>query len=295
MSTSAFGDGLDLSKMDTITPEELRQFREFYDRVKGGSLPAHEFLLENRPDLLKRHRAIAREMTDLVNEEHPLVHTLAHLHFYAVMGFEFGIWYETRQALAGGATKAEILDTLGVAYLHAGPMGMARVSAALTEYMRSWSDPAPTERFPHHWDAAAQVLRSGLDLSTAEVLPGEMERLAKWYTATLGETPPYAEFLMQHRPRVMKAYRNRLENAIKGTLPPQAVPYFQLHHAVSRGFSEHIREPILLAKALGLKKSEVLDAISWALLYGGPNGIGLVQKVAGDILSSYDDGRGDRS
>ena len=53
-------DGLDISNPDVTTPEEVARFRAFYARVKGGSLPAHEFWLEFRPDVLKRQRARVR-------------------------------------------------------------------------------------------------------------------------------------------------------------------------------------------------------------------------------------------
>ena len=50
---AADSDGLDISNPDVTTPEEIANFRRFYDRVKGGSLPSHEFWLEFRPDVPK--------------------------------------------------------------------------------------------------------------------------------------------------------------------------------------------------------------------------------------------------
>jgi hypothetical protein len=281
---SAFGDGLDMTRLDTISPEEEARFRTFYKEVKGGLIPAHAFMLEFRPDLLKRHRALAREMTDHENEKYPLVHTLAHLHYYAIVGFGDGIGYEITQARRGGALRSDVLDTLGIAYLHAGPKGMAAVAAAATSALRDWQDDPRPDRFPPHWRFDPAALSTGCDFADPELSATEAAAIRRWYQTAIGEIPPYVALLFEHRPRLLKSYRSRMEAAISGSLPVQAFAWFQLHHAVCRNWGSGIREAILLGRHLGLRSSEIDDAISWGLFYGGPAGLSLTREVARDLL-----------
>lgn len=288
MSISAFGDGLDVLNAEETTADEIAAFRAFYTRVKGGPLPAHEFLLEFRPDMLKRHRAIARELTDRENEKYPLVHTLAHLHYYLALGFGEGIRYEIVQARAGGARRTDVLDVIAVGQLHACTLGLAAAAHEATGTVREWTDDgAGTQRFPPHWAYDPQALSSGLDFSDSRCTDKEAALVQDWYRRTLGEVPSHVTFLARYRPDVLKAQRHRYEKAIRDSLPKQAMPWLQLHLAVSRRSVSGIRENVLLARAFGLKQSEVLDAISWGIFYGGTDAIATVADTIGDLLEAW--------
>src|ERR1700736_204573 len=60
-------DALDLLHPDTVSASEIDAFRDGYKRAKGRSLPGHEFLLEFRPDVLKRY-ALAVQCTRKANQ-----------------------------------------------------------------------------------------------------------------------------------------------------------------------------------------------------------------------------------
>jgi hypothetical protein len=287
LSTSAFGDGLDLSNLDTITADELARFRDYYERVKGGSLPAHEFLITHRPDALKRYRLMARELTDLDNEHHPLCHTLSHLHMYTIFAFDFGIRYETRQAWAGGARKTDITDTFALANLFAGPRGLAAVANAASQFLADWQEPDNPDRFPLHWHVDRDVLRSGIDFSSQDMLPGEVDKIRDWYRRRCGEVPEHVDFLARYRPRMLKAYRNRFETVIRDSLPVQAVPYFTIHYLVSTRSPSGLKAAVLLARGLGLKKSEVLDAVIWGVVYGGTLAMDMAAEILTPVLDKY--------
>src|SRR5689334_21416584 len=117
-------DGLVVDRPDHTSPEEIAQFRDFYARTKGYSLPAFEFWIEFRPDVLKRYRGGVRSATSIEETPRPLPHVLAMLHYYAIRGYPEGILYEVRLSQTGGATKGEIMDTLAVAFIHGSPLGM---------------------------------------------------------------------------------------------------------------------------------------------------------------------------
>jgi hypothetical protein len=156
-------DGLDLADPDSITPEEIAAFRDYYDRVKGASMPALEFWLEFRPDVLKRYRAGVRQTTREEERDHPLLHAMAMRHFYAVTGYEDGLAYEVKLCHQGGATKAEVLDLLAVAFIHGSPRDMRFVASGASAQLRDWVEPPLSDRWPAGWSFDPDAFRSGAD------------------------------------------------------------------------------------------------------------------------------------
>jgi hypothetical protein len=53
-------------------------------------------------------------------------------------------------------------------------------------------------------------------------------------------------------------------------------PYLLLHHDLCRGFAPGVRENLLLAKAFGMNRRQVLDAICSSVLHAGPLPLDLV-------------------
>jgi hypothetical protein len=279
-----YQDGLDVSNPDVTTPEEIEAYRAEYLGTNKGLLDSFEFWLEFRPDVLKRHKARTRHFRTAREPDFPLVQILAAIHQYTIDAFAEGVAYEIRLARSLGATRADILDTLSVAWIHAGHRGMY-AAAACADYLRDYDDPAPTERFPAGWRLEPEVLSSGLDFSTRDATAAEMELLQDWYLRTLGEVPPYVRFLAAHRPGLLKAYRGRYEHAIRDSLPTQMLPYLLLNHNVVRGFRDGIREHVLLGRALGMSREQLLDAICFAVLHAGVNALDVVEDAAGDVLA----------
>ena len=279
-------DGL-LYDPEVTTQEEIDAFRDFYVRTKGYSLPAFEFWLEFRPDVLKRYRAnFVRETTSAEEKPRPLAHVMAMLHYYAVIGFEDGIIYEVKLAENHGATRGEIMDTLAFAFIHGNPLGMRGVAISSMEYLKtSRPPPARDGRWPEAWSFDANALRSGIDFSTADPTQRDMDALTDWYRTTIGEVPRYVRFLARYRPGFLKAYRNRFEHALRDGLPKQMVPYLLLNFNVMRGFRDGIREAVLLGRWLGLTRPQLVDAICWAY-FGGMDAISIADEAAGDILDA---------
>jgi hypothetical protein len=145
------------------------------------------------------------------------------------------------------------------------------------------------ERFPPNWSFDPGAFDSGMDYSVREATPEDLRRLTDWYERVLGEVPKNARFLAEHRPDLLKAYRNRYEHAIRESLPAQMLPFLMLHSNAVRGFKDGIRENALLAKALGLTRPQVLNAICLAELHGGAEVFDVVTEAAGDVLAQLPD------
>lgn len=279
-------DGL-LYDAEVTTQAEIDAFREFYIRTKGYSLPAFEFWLHFRPDVLKRYRAnFVRETTGPEEKPRPLAHVMAMLHYYAVIGFEDGILYEVKLAESHGATRGEILDVLAFAFIHGNPLGMRGVAVSSMEYLKTTQpSPAKEGRWPADWSFDANAFKSGIDFASPEPTANDMHALATWYERTLGQVPRYVRFLARHRPGFLKAYRNRFEHALRDGLPKQMVPYLLLNFNVMRGFRDGIREAVLLGRWLGLTRAQLVDAVCWAY-FGGMDAIGIADEAAGDLIDT---------
>jgi hypothetical protein len=273
-------DGLDVTRPDEMTAAEVEAYRAQYTGSNKGLLDSFEFWLEFRPDVLKRHKARTRHYSSALEPSHPLVELLGAIHQYTIMAFREGVAYEVRLAQTNGALRSDILDTLSVAFIHSGHRGMY-AAASYSEYLREYEDPpADAARFPQGWRVDPAAFHSGMEASGED-----MERLLDWYERTLGEVPRYVWFLTRHRPGLLKAYRDRYEHAIRDSLPCQMLPWLMLNYNVVRGFREGIRENVLLGRALGMTREQLLDAICFAVLHAGVDALGIAEEAAGDVLA----------
>ncbi|MGW1786405.1 hypothetical protein ACWCQQ_46150 [Streptomyces sp. NPDC002143] len=281
---NALQDGLDVSKPDVTTPEEIAAFHAAYERTNKGRLDSFEFWIEFRPDVLKRHKARSRHFFGDQAVDYPLPLQLLAIHQYAIEAFHGGIGYEIRLARSNGAQRTDILDALSVAFIHSGHAGMYAARAEAADALRDYEDPPLADRFPPNWNVDPGAFDSGMDYSQREASRADIESLMGWYERTLGEVPRSAQFLARHRPGLLKAYRNRYEHAIRDSLPKQMLPYLLLNHNVVRGHADGIREHVLLGRAMGMTTEQLLDSIGLAVLFAGAEVLGLVQEVAGDLL-----------
>jgi alkylhydroperoxidase/carboxymuconolactone decarboxylase family protein YurZ len=276
-------DGLDVSRPDETTEAEIAAYRAQYLGSNKGLLDSFEFWLEFRPDVLKRHKARTRHFRTTHEPDRPLVGILAAIHQYTVSAFREGVAYEIRLAQSLGATRAEILDTLSVAFIHSGHPGMY-AAAAYADFLRDYADPESVTRFPDNWSFDPEAFDSGMDYSQREASDEDIDVLIEWYRRTLGEVPRYVTLLAEHRPGLLKAYRDRYEHAIRDALPKQMLPYLLLGHNVVRGFRDGIREHVLLGRAVGMTREQLLDAICQSVLHAGIEALNIVDEAAGDLL-----------
>ena len=281
-------DGLIVGKPDITTQEEIEAFRAYYAKTKGKSLPGFEFLLENRPDVLKRYRSAVRITTSEEWRAYPLQMVLQHFHQYTITGYGDGIDYQVHVAQAAGASKAMLLEVLAIAFLHSGPRGMNYVAQYAKASIDNYVDPEPG-KWPDEWDFDISTLQSGMDFSKIKASKQDIERLNTWYIDSMGEIPGYVKYLGKHNPDLLKGYRNRFEYAMKGALPRQMMPYLMLNYNASRGFKDGIREMVLLGKAFGMTSEQLNDAISWGFYYGGIETFNIVEEAVGELMENFQD------
>jgi hypothetical protein len=276
--------GLDLASPDAVSAEELARFRQFYSDTKGSQNKSYEFWLEFAPDVVKRHKA--RTVQWYLGEQ-TTVQVLSMIHQYTIRGFAEGIEYEMQLARRLGSLRTDVLDTLSIAFIHSGHPGMyeATLTAPL---LRNWvPEPVDRPRFPAAWAFDRDAFRSGMDFETLECTPDDIAALRSWYLDVAGEVPAHVEVMAKYRKDLLKAYRNRYEHAIRESLPAQMMPYLGLHYNVYRGFDGGIRENILLARALGLTREQVLNAIFSAVLHGGANVLDTVARIDDGLIDSF--------
>ena len=283
------GDGLIVEQPDTITQEEIANFRAYYARTKGQSLPGFELLLVHRPDALKRFRNSVRQTSSPEFRDKMLPVVMQHFHQYIINGYLEGIRYQMNLCRAAGATRAEILDVIVLAFLRGNAFGINSVAAALGDTLDTYEEVGIAERWPEGWAHDAEAFKSGIDFTHPEFDAADRDALFGWYEGLIGEVPQHVEYMAKHTPVLLKAYRNRYEHATKA-LPKQHVPYLLLNSSVSRGLMSGIRENMLLCKAFGVERQRVLDVTGWATFhFSGVEALGPLNEGVADILEAWGD------
>jgi hypothetical protein len=292
-SAEFLGMGIDLTT-DTFTDDEkartLRWYREYHDHGDLDLAPFARFMVEHDPTGFKRLR---RHMIALDEPPLPLAAgVLMFVHTYFVLGMGKGALYEIVTMRELGATRAEIMETIALGALHGGPRGINAFAEVGDDYLREWrEDEHAVSRvgWPEGWAPDVGRFRSGIDLSTDELLPGELELICDWYRRMLGEVPAQVDFLAGVAPRAFKTQRARFETAVKGALPAQMIPLLTLHLAAVRLWPKPLRRSIQLARALGVRRREVVTTLFWAGVYGADVVTETAMDAAGDILDGWTD------
>ena len=276
--------GLELGDMENVSDNEVKDFASFYNSVLGHRHIGLDLWLDTRPDVLKRYRQYSDTATPRTFEDDHRITGAGFTTFYAVVGYDVGVRYAVRMMQVAGLSRSQVYEILAICFLVGGPRGMETIALALKDY--EWIEPARPATFPDGWAHRPEFLRSGLDFSTRDVLTGEVELMRDWYARTIGEVPPYVELLLEVRPELLKAYRDRYENLLR-ELPTEFIPSSLLHYDVIRGSGEGIRENVLLLRALGVSRQLVVSIAGSASLNGGMAGFSILANAAGDVLRDW--------
>jgi hypothetical protein len=276
---------MNVSEPDVTTPEELEAFFAFSDQPTGRPLASYELWADVRPDVLKRLLGYVHE----IHESETFSCPLPYLNVYAVGGWPEGVRYilgicQPGTFLSGpGYSKDAVIETFAVAFYLAPSWGSVLVADAIREGLAEYREPSPDapSPFPDEWAVAPHELKAGLDYSTTDLTKDDLTALREWYLRVCGEVPASIELYAQHRPRLLKAERNRWENIVRTGLPNQMLAYLLIHYGVWRGNVAGTRDALLLARGLGMAKQHAVDAI-W---YGGAflGGTGTIAAVAEPI------------
>ena len=251
-------NGLVISQPDVTTSAELDEFLGAVRANFGTDVEAFRFWAEFRPDVLKRFRMQIHETSAPEITGTNLLHALAFLHHYAVVGFQQGIEYQLRAAQRQGASRDDVLDCLALAFLESGPRGVHFVAAAASDILRvsRLGPPAEGQKWPAGWQNDPQ--RSTQD-STSRLQTSRPTRFGPCLTGTSGlwrssgfcqvarcQAPPNAQGLLVKTPVRVRP----------GGLPKEIVPYLMIHLNVGLGRVEGVRRGLFLARGFGLTRAD---------------------------------------
>jgi hypothetical protein len=287
--------GLNIADLETTTEEERHDFLVSH----GGrfnypdGVPSYQMHMRVRPDLIKTQYRVFRAEPESWFRQGHFGMSETDTHHYLIRNYAEGIYYNLRLHKNQGYTRAEVWDMFAMAFLHTCAMGhvAASLDARIWNMIQDWSDEkSETQRpnIPPHWEFDPDAFKSGMDFEDPDCSPGELKLLEDWLKSNYeGEVPPWFTYMSEYCPKLMKAMRGRFENALRA-LPKQFMPMNMLHWDVIRGFPEGIRENVLLAKAFGMTKDEMLGSVHVnAASYAGFSALSVFDKAAGDIVRNW--------
>jgi len=287
--------GLDLSRPEVTTPEELEAFFAAPDQPGGRPLSIYELLAELRPEILKRHFVWS---TSIHGPEEPFKCSLPYLNVYIIGGWLEGVRYQMGLLQPGSFMTAAnsgykldtIVETLAVSFYLAPSWGTVLAADCLRECLKSHREPAPDaiSPFPQGWVVAPDELKAGLDYSTPELTKADLDALTDWYLRVCGEVPASVRLSAKYRPELLKAERNRWEHIVRRGLPNQMFAYLLLHFEVWRCNPIGTRDALLLARGLGMSKEIARDAVWYGgAFFGGTGTLAAVAEPVEEILDSW--------
>jgi hypothetical protein len=274
--------GLDLSNLDATGSAEIEQFRESYRKSHGKSLAAYEFWLQFDPAVAKLHRTQILGSSSRHTVGYPLIGTLGFLYLYAVTFYEEGVRYETHHAYDQGASVAEILQTLELAMISAGPRSADVAWSAARPVLAELPErPGPVrDRFPGHWQGkAGNLFDIDLPSSRHADRAAASTAIANWYEQVTGSVPAWIGYLAEHRPELLVALVARRARAMRGPLPVQMLPLLLIHAGTAVGHERQLTEGLSFVQAAGITADEVAEAVSWGVLVSGISGADLAARI----------------
>lgn len=284
--------GMDVSRPDVTTPEELEAFAAFGDQPTGRPLASYALWSELRPDVLKRLLAYVHQ----IHETETFSCPLPYMNLYAVGGWAEGVRYIMRICqpstfLTGsGYSRDAVLETLAVSFYLAPTWGTVIVADDVREALADYQEPPPgaPSPYPDGWSVAPEQLKAGLDYSTPDLTAADLTALREWYLRVCGEVPASIELYAKYRPNLLKAERNRWENIVRKGLPNQMFAYLFLHYEVWRGNAAGARDALLLARGLGMAKEHAVDALFYGGCFlGGTGTLAAVAEPVEAVLESW--------
>ena len=273
MSESRPALQIDMTKLDTVTPEELGERLSYLwrDRRPLYNVYSEALMLDYAPDYWKRSRW---GFSLFGNPDRVAVVLLAiqNIHTYTMLGWETGIRNESDNMRRNGCTRAQLMELVMFTQLYGGMRGLGHTYHAIGHLLAVWGDPPSLPNdyselvWPDGWAVDQDAFKCGLDLTTRELTDGDRKSLTDWYEKTIGYLPNSVKWGMKYHPEWVKVNRSKWEVVIK-TLPKQVVPYLMLRHHTVTGNTEGLRESALLAKSWGITPELIVRGITCTANY----------------------------
>jgi hypothetical protein len=282
-------EGLDLSRIGEITPEEVNAHLMHVWSWRGPlyEMSANSLMLDYAPDFAKLHRWGAG-LFGRPSHANVILFSSQNIHSYIMLGWETGIRLEFVTLRRNGLSKEELMELVMFSQLHAGMRGLGHVYRAVGDFLPAFAGPGePRAPFPDGWGPDPDAFKAGLDLSTREVTSADRQNLEAWYESTIGYMPDSIMFGLKYHPEFVKVNRAKWEVAIR-KLPKQMAPYLMIRHNVILQSVEGLKEAALLGKAWGISKSYVIQAVMCSAGYfTGLEGLYAARKALDSILEDW--------
>jgi hypothetical protein len=278
--------GLDFQNLSGITPEEIETFRNSYRTEDGSMQSGFDFLIDHNPAALKTYRYYASYVQQPFRNPRFQAPVFGGIAYVALLDFDEGVRYCIVPALRAGFTRAQIMEGMSIVFLVGGTRSLVTIGRALEGF--TWPGAAEGALdWPEGWTADPAAFASGLDFSTPEVLPGEVDKVVDWYERTIDWVPTWVRYFARYNPAALKGWRYRYEKALP-TLPKQVMPMSLLFAGARLEQKETIRENVLLARSFGVPREDVLQALGVTAVYGTEK-IAVAYEAAADIFDDWSD------
>ena len=256
-----------------------------YRTEDGAPQSGFDFLIEHNPRALKTYRYYATAVQAPYRNPRFQASAFGGLGYYGYIGFDEGVRYIVVPLLRSGFSKAQVMEGMSLAFMVGGTYALVTIGRALKDFR--WPEKAEAAPdFPKGWAPDPAAFDSGLDFSTREVRPGEIEKVIGWYERTAAWVPSWVRFYARHNPAALKGWRYRYEKALV-TLPKQILPLSLLFGAARLEQKEAIRENVLVARAFGVELDDVIQSLGVTAVYGTEK-VGLAYQAAGDVLDDWE-------
>lgn len=290
LTVTYMSEGLDLSRMDEITPEEISAHLMQVYSWRGGTYEfgANALMLDYAPQFAKLHRWGA-DMTGRPDPVNIMLLGIQNMASYVMLGWETGIVNQVISLRRNGMPKEQIMELIMLAQLYAGMRGLGHVFRAVGAFLPALGEPpdGKTPAFPDGWDVDPAAIRCGLDLSTLEVTDQDRAAITGWYERTIGYLPPSIATGLRYDPGFVKMHRAKWEATVR-TLPKQVIPYLQLRLNMMSGNVPGLREAALLARAWGISRTHAVKAITASAMYFTSfEGLYTMHEAMADILEDW--------
>jgi hypothetical protein len=285
-------EGLDLSRLDQITPEEISAHLMGVYSWRGGTYEfgANALMLDYAPEFAKLHRWGA-DMFGRPDPVNIVLLGIQNMASYVMLGWETGIVNQVISLRRNGMPKEQIMELIMLAQLYAGMRGLGHVFRAVGAFLPAIGEPpaGTTPAFPAGWDVDPDSIRCGLDLTTLDFTDADRHAITSWYQRTLGYLPRSIETGLRYDPTFIKMHRAKWEAAIR-TLPKQVIPYLQLRLNMMTGSVPGLREAAQLARAWGISRTHAVKGITASAMYfTSAEGLYTMHDAMADILDDWPD------
>ncbi len=289
MAEVGLSEGLDLSNLGEISQDEINAnlARVWSWRGPLYEMYANSPMLDYAPDFAKLHRW-GSDLFGRPRLENIITLSIQNIHSYMMFGWETGILNEFHTLRRNGMSRAQLMELVMFSQLYAGMRGLGHVYRAVGDLLPVFGEPpGDPATFPEGWAADPAAFKCGLDFSTREMTPADLQNLTDWYTRTIGFVPTSIQFGLKHNPQFVKVNRAKWEVALK-ILPKQVAPYLMLRHHTITGSREGLREAALLGHAWGMTNHWIVQGITGTAMYfTGFEGLYAAYEAVDDLLDQW--------